>query len=684
MLNYIYSYSFYRGKHYLLNSKPILLILIFYSIFSYSACMNRELVRIDPVTETYVTDKITTSGSVGVDVLVMVDNSGSMADEQTLLSRNFPELIRELLQPVDAVNNDTGEPFPDGRADHVPIKSIHIGIVSSDMGTCGYETSEPTGCSLFGDDGKLQHIPNPNVSPCDSNYPAYLEYESEEFPPPREPNSPALPEIEKLANDFACIAILGTKGCGFEQQMEVVLKALTVHIQDGVNSGFLRYDTILAILFVTDEEDCSVDITNPENLRIFDPAFDQELGPMNRRCTLHEEMVYNVDRYVTGLTGLRDPVEDLVMGMIVGVPPADKAPECNGFIGEIDSSACLARDDMQAEPDPNNQEMMKQSCVSTDPNKGAYPPRRFIQLAQRFMALNPEKLSQNVYIHSICTDDYSPAITAITNKIHEIADRKNPGRELEIEKNSADPRGCTCVANCMVLETLPVGKDCILPKETYDGNNDTFPDYFEDEEGKHQICKIPHSGMTITGGDCECCLRTTENEPGNCICSLSCIDPEAKLQQKMCGEEPCPGWWYDPYYDPDGAEGPNPPGPMIMFKDVMPEEGSTTNIMCKSIVCPSLRKCGAGKCCHSDEFCYFPDGNEEGEGLCLMRRDVCDLYGDDLWCPWSESEPPPAGYDGICCVDFNFDGILDLKDTGGDTLPDTPLMKCNGSECVER
>ena len=48
-----------------------------------------------------------------------------------------------------------------------------------------------------------------------------------------------------MSSDFACLATLGTGGCGFEQQLKAVRKALTIHA-DGANAGFVRDDSLLA------------------------------------------------------------------------------------------------------------------------------------------------------------------------------------------------------------------------------------------------------------------------------------------------------------------------------------------------------------------------------------------------------------------------------------------------------
>jgi hypothetical protein len=61
------------------------------------------------------------------------------------------------------------------------------------------------------------------------------------------------------ADVFTCIAALGESGCGFEHQFASVLRALGADGQamPAENQGFLRDDALLAIVMVTNEDDCS-------------------------------------------------------------------------------------------------------------------------------------------------------------------------------------------------------------------------------------------------------------------------------------------------------------------------------------------------------------------------------------------------------------------------------------------
>jgi hypothetical protein len=58
-----------------------------------------------------------------------------------------------------------------------------------------------------------------------------------------------------IADVFACLAKLGTTGCGFEHQLQAVRMALSGFVSG--NEGFLRQDAHLAVVYITDEDDCS-------------------------------------------------------------------------------------------------------------------------------------------------------------------------------------------------------------------------------------------------------------------------------------------------------------------------------------------------------------------------------------------------------------------------------------------
>src|SRR5262249_17755381 len=92
-----------------------------------------------------------------------------------------------------------------------------------------------------------------------------------------------------LATAFGCLAQVGASGCGFEHQMAAVRAALgdsTMNLPAPAgNANFLRNDAYLAIIWITNEDDCSA----PPDSELFNPtqnALSDPLGPLaSYRCT---------------------------------------------------------------------------------------------------------------------------------------------------------------------------------------------------------------------------------------------------------------------------------------------------------------------------------------------------------------------------------------------------------------
>ncbi|HJU38043.1 MAG TPA: hypothetical protein VJ724_00620, partial [Tahibacter sp.] len=406
-----------------------------------AGCLDRELKPLNPCLVSGVSRKVAVNNVDKVDLLFMVDNSNSMAQEQESLKAQFPKLINVLTTGMRFANDPN--PFP-------PAKDLHVGVVSSDMGIPGVNFGSSTNCkSDGGDDGKLQHTPRGEG--CDPMYPSFLSY-----------SAMAMTPQAKFANDFKCIASLGTGGCGFEQQLESPLKALwpsifkdskdnvvnpnpilflsttsqgtlgrgDLPIAQGGNAGFLRNDPItglslIAIVVVTDEEDCSSRTT--EHLRPKDqypmdsPYYNEDL---NLRCYYNPQLLYDVaNRYLKGFQLLRQGNENLVVfAAITGVPTdlVDKATvEMVDFSNDAQRNAfydkILNDDRMKEKPDPNAQPGMgnlQPSCARVDASGNmatAFPPRRIVTLAKLF--------GENGVVQSICQDDFGAAMDAIINVI---------------------------------------------------------------------------------------------------------------------------------------------------------------------------------------------------------------------------------------------------------------------------
>ena len=189
-----------------------------------------------------------------LDLLFVIDDSPSMSDKQVALAAAFPRMI-DVLGTIDG-----------------GLPNLHIGVVTSDMGTSasGSVTPGPAigqigsgGCSGRGDDGALQRIPAMSasfLSDVANNGTRDRNYTGE------------------LRDVFGQLARVGAGGCGFEQHLSSMRSALT----SPANVGFLRPGANLAIVFLADEDDCSA-----SNTQLFGPD-SSTLGPLQSfRCFQH-------------------------------------------------------------------------------------------------------------------------------------------------------------------------------------------------------------------------------------------------------------------------------------------------------------------------------------------------------------------------------------------------------------
>jgi hypothetical protein len=327
-----------------------------------------------------------------VDVLFMIDNSNSMQEEQVSLAAELPRFVTALA---------TGDIDGDGMADFPPVRDLHLGVVTSDMGTAGF--SVPT-CSppMFGDDGVLRTEGNTMRSGCAATYPSFLTFV---------PSTGADPAT--AAADFACVANAGTGGCGFEQQLEAVLKAVTPSTAatrffgattghaDGANAGFLRPDSVLVTFLLTDENDCSA-----SDGGLFEPASATYPGDLNLRCFTYPSALHPVTRYVDGLVATRTSPNDLIFVAVTGVP-VDLVPSG----GATSFAAILADPRMVESIDPSGPIRLVPSCDV--PGRGlAFPPRRIVSTAQGLAAEGVTAI-----LGSICQEDLGAPVDAALARI---------------------------------------------------------------------------------------------------------------------------------------------------------------------------------------------------------------------------------------------------------------------------
>ena len=406
-------------------------------------CLERELRPVNPCTTSRVERRINPQNVDTVDVLFMVDNSGSMREEQALLREEIPRMIRVL-----ASGNRDDDPELEFNA----VRSMHVGVITSDMGAGSppSPTDVPTCDPGFGDDGIM--VNTATASDCDTTFPSRV------FAFEREGGNP-----DAFGAEIGCVADLGTGGCGFEQQLEATLKALSPASPTdfvasdylaptfaggtsghggpgGANEGFLRPDSALAIVLLTDEEDCSV----PNYDLFYSNTHEGRANPLNLRCSRFPGELYGVERYIEGLAQLRESRSLLVYAAIVGIP------------GDLAGSTVEAYDAMLADARLDEIEVDTSALTpgpdslapSCDTENGfAYPPRRIVEVARGL-----EELGASTTVQSICAASFAPAIDVIIDRLIDALGGACLPRPLN---QNADG-----TVACEVYELFPPGLRC--------------------------------------------------------------------------------------------------------------------------------------------------------------------------------------------------------------------------------
>ncbi|HTL32881.1 MAG TPA: vWA domain-containing protein [Kofleriaceae bacterium] len=242
-----------------------------------------------------------------VDILFVVDNSGSMEAEQASLLANFGRFM-SVLETIEG-----------------GLPNIHVAVVTSNMGqsaTDGVGTASfGTACANKGDDGVMRTAP--------SLFNGHFIVDEEGSGGTRNRNYTGT-----LSDAFSAIANVGTMGCGIEQHLASMKRSL----ENPLNAGFLRKDAKLAVIVIGDEDDCSLahkslfeGTTNGTvvNFRCTQGNIECDDDPglttagEHRNCHPKEPSTYleSLDTYSDFLRTLKtDPDKDVIVAGIVGDP----------------------------------------------------------------------------------------------------------------------------------------------------------------------------------------------------------------------------------------------------------------------------------------------------------------------------------------------------------------------------
>ncbi|QRO02706.1 VWA domain-containing protein [Archangium violaceum] len=158
------------------------------------------------------------------DILFVIDNSGSMAEEQAAIATELPAFLDEL-RKGNGVEQD-----------------FRVGVITTSVYQRAFFANREQFTFYPDQSGRLQAVPDEQGRPT-----------AERFIEQNDPD---------LLGKFRRLIRQGTRGSGQESPLEAVRLAVTpplttLAIAEGGNGGFLRDEARLLVVVVSDEEDCS-------------------------------------------------------------------------------------------------------------------------------------------------------------------------------------------------------------------------------------------------------------------------------------------------------------------------------------------------------------------------------------------------------------------------------------------
>lgn len=457
------------------------------------------------------------------DVLLMVDGSSDMRVPQERLVAALPGFVERLVSAE---------------------LELHVGVVTADMGAGGADI--PTCGSVFGDDGQLRTRGDRRWPECMASYPPILAHDGR-----RDAHA-------AFATHLGCLARVGTDGCGFEQPLEAILKALspaaptfwttdgyeapqfalgTAGHGDGVNDLFRQPDALLVIVHLSTEDDCSVR----------DLSFFRDVPRSDLRCVERPEALHPISRYVDGFVALGRETARIVYVPIVGIPE-DLEPS------EEQLDAIAADERMQPRPDPASPLELLPSCLGDE--IVGYPPARTVTLARQLRARG-----LSVVAGSICADSYAPVLATAAERVvrsaslpcmpSPVALAPGGGVDCTLSFHRSEERGCVDVpgegsvpdelggVRCELRQLVPTAADRAAGRPP-EGRGWYVDDYSEearqcDRDGHpsgalrfagelpdgfpHLVCRLP------VGRACDpsCALDGLTCDPVDQVCALPCV-----------------------------------------------------------------------------------------------------------------------------------------------------------------
>jgi hypothetical protein len=375
-----------------------------------------------------------------VDILIVVDNSGSMCEEQTALKQSFLDPncpIQDLNNPPEADINPSPERVRElsENCGFIQILSLfeatdfRLGVITTDVSACDNSLQQanldqflPFNCFGQTFPNRGRHPQRGCLQPPDINGgPRYLQLGDQDID-------------VKFSNILDNVQ---TWGSGFERGLDATVSFLQGDVADASCANdvedFIRDDARLAVIYLTDEDDCSHSVNDAfgdENVNITCNEGVQETFVGNAGNCYNvdndpdvADAFTNVSVYVDFLQQFKGSAGDVKVAVIGGAveePGGLRVAQGCSNVNNVPSGACtpsLGASNIPSRCGPDGE---VQNCCEADGST------RYFDFADQF--------GQNGFVNSICTDFRSTmiGIAEFIGRVEDIVLKRPPPNPNEI------------------------------------------------------------------------------------------------------------------------------------------------------------------------------------------------------------------------------------------------------------
>jgi hypothetical protein len=384
-------------------------VLVVWLVALATGCPDRPIAEQIPVQNTVFEKRIPVSADL--DILFVIDDSQSTHDKQALFAQNDKNFVDRL------------ESFP-------TRPNLHIGVVTTSIdlgeGAPGGAACHPASAT----DGRLQNASRDASLVCSPTSDRFL---SDIINPD---GTHQVNYRGTLDEALSCISHVGETGCGFEAPLEAMRRALDGSHHE--NDGFLRQGAFLAIVMLTDEDDCSADprlyagsAGGPEDFRCTqaayrcDHAISASAPGTYAGCEVRRDtLLTDPDAYATFLAGLEGP-PGIAVALIAGDPTPAIETGALSFPGHTQALA------------------LEPSCRATILGNAAIarPAIRLDEFRKRF--------GDHGLFSTVCQSDYTQAVDDIGTLLFNAI---NPCLEGTLDERDIDDTKPGLQLDCSVTE----------------------------------------------------------------------------------------------------------------------------------------------------------------------------------------------------------------------------------------